>query len=75
MHMPPVPVIGDAYILHQHFRVVVLLGGDGEGKRSVRPYDDTSIPVSLFHIMVVALYQYAVGRIQLGVVLNGSKVG
>ena len=54
MHVSPVGMVGDTDVLHRHRRVVV--GGDGEGERSIRSGDNHTVAIRLLDVAPSFIY-------------------
>lgn len=72
MHVSPVGMVGDTDVLHRHRRVVV--GGDGEGERSIRSGDNHTVAIRLLDEALMTLYQALVVAVQLLIPLHRTKI-
>ena len=73
MHMTPVGVVGNAYILHQHRCVVC--GRDSESLQTIGGGYNHTVAIGLLDKALVALYQAFIVAVQLLIPLNGAEIG
>ena len=60
------------YLQHRHRRVLV--GGDGEGVRSIRLGDNHTVAIRLLDEALMTLYQALVVAVQLLIPLHRTKI-
>ena len=73
MKMPPIAMVGDAYIAHL-LRAVRVLNGYRQGLSSMCGGYDTTISKGLLDKAIVLLYQADLISVQFLVPLNGTEI-
>lgn len=72
MHVAPVGMVGNANILHRQRSVVI--GRNGEGKRTIGSRNDHTVAVSLLDKALMALYQAFLIAVQLLIPLHRTEI-
>ena len=72
MDMTPVGMVGDTNVLHRHRRIMI--GGDGEGERTIGRGNHHAITVRLLDEALMTLYQALVVAVQLLIPLHRTKI-
>ena len=73
--VPPVAVVGEAYIAHGGVRGIVAHNGYGECQRACWGSNAATVAVGLLDEVLATVFHYAVGGIDVGVELYGAKIG
>ena len=75
VHMPPVAMVGNTYILHHTLQVITLFRRNGQCQRPVGRCNHTPVTVSLLHVVVITLHTHRRISKKFGIIFYGSQIG